>query len=262
MHYPTEKRLPGQKGNNPKSDALGESTFPEGSVRLGKFIATAGVASRRHSEDLIRNGDLTVNGKIVRDPAFPVCDKDRVVYQGRVVKPAEAEELFVIMLHKPVGVISTMVPGKEKGYCLADLVDLPQRLHPIGRLDQDSSGLILMTNDGELTNHLTHPSHEIDKEYLVKLNRTLMPREIEKIRRGIIIDDRPVLVSALEPDSGGRLRIAIHEGRNRIVRRLFGALHINVLELKRIRIGSISLGKLAIGRWRKLSVKEYHSLKG
>ncbi len=237
-------------------------SYPTDSMRLVKFTATAGVASRRHSEELIRAGELSVNGRVITDPAFPVTETDEVHYQGRVVEAPTAEKFYAIMLHKPTGVLSTMVPGKERGYCLADLVATPERLHPVGRLDQDSSGLILMTNDGELTLKLTHPSHEVEKEYLVKINRALQPGEIEKIRRGVMVDDRVVHVSGLELDRGGRLRVIIHEGRNRIVRRLFGALHCNVLELKRIRIGAVALGTLAVGRWRKLSQREFDSLKG
>ncbi len=265
MTYLKSKSLPRpeERDSKPKRSVLEQKTaYPKDSVRLVKYAATAGIASRRHTEELIRLGDLTINGRVITDPAFPVKENDEVRYQGRIVPPQSTEKLYAIMLHKPTGVLSTMVPGKERGYCLADLVSTPERLHPVGRLDQDSSGLILMTNDGELTLKLTHPSHEVEKEYVVKLHRILHPPEIEKIRRGVMLDGRVVKVSALEPDHGGRLRVVIHEGRNRIVRRLFGALNCNVLELKRIRIGSVALGTLAVGRWRKLSQKEFDSLKG
>ena len=245
-----------------KASATAETTYPKDATRLAKYLAAAGVASRRHCEDLVRAGDVSVNARIIIDPAYPVMQSDIVRYGGRTLVPPSAEKHYVIMLHKPVGVISTMSPGMERGYCLSDLVSTPDRLHPIGRLDQDSSGLILMTNDGALTLRLTHPSHEIEKEYVVRLNRILQPGEYDKIARGVQVDDRVVAVSQVVPVRGGKVSIVIHEGRNRIVRRLFGALNCNVLELKRVRIGPITLGKLGVGKWRKLTSLEYSQLQG
>ncbi len=232
----------------------------EPTVRLAKFLASAGVSSRRQAERLIGEGQVTVNGDRVSDPAFGVSDRDTVKVAGEVVQPPRTEKTY-IMLHKPIGVVSTMKPGKEGGPCVADLVPLPMRLFPVGRLDRDSSGLILLTNDGDLTLKLTHPSHEVGKEYIVKLHRTLIPRDIGRIRMGIKIEGRAVAVQALEPAHGGRIRIAITEGRNRIVRRLFGAIKYNVLELKRVQIGPLSIGHLPSGKWRKLRPVEIEALK-
>lgn len=233
---------------------------PEGE-RLAKFLAHAGVASRRAAERLVAAGEVTLNGRVIADPAHPVTDRDIVEWKGTLIRPAGKERRY-LMLHKPLGVLSTMKPGEESGPCLADIIQTPGRVHPVGRLDKDSSGLLLMTDDGDLTLKLTHPSHEIEKEYLVKLNRQLLPRDVQRIAKGVIVDDRAVFVKELGIAHGGRVRIVIIEGRNRIVRRLFGALNINVLELKRVRIGSVSLGRLAIGRWRKLTSTEIDSLKG
>lgn len=229
--------------------------------RLAKYLAWAGVASRRHSEDLVASRKVTVNGKTVTDPAHLVGGDDLIACDGRTIVRRVAGDLVYVMLHKPLGVVSTMAPGNEKGLCLADLVQLPTRVHPVGRLDRDSSGLLLITNDGDLTLRLTHPRQEVEKEYLVKLQRPLFPRDIEKIRRGVLIDERPVRVQTLESARGGRLRIVICEGRNRIVRRLFGEIGGKVLELKRVRIGTLILGRLGIGRWRKLTAREIERLK-
>jgi 23S rRNA pseudouridine2605 synthase len=228
--------------------------------RLGKFLADAGIASRRHAEKLIADGEVTVNGRIITDPATAVSPDDMVTCGGEAVKSRSAGDFVYLMLHKPVGVVSTMSPGAEKGPCLADLITVPEHVHPVGRLDRDTSGLILMTNNGGLTLHLTHPSHEIEKEYHVKLHRQIQPRDWDKIGRGIVIDDRKVRVKDLGLVKGGRLSIVITEGRNRIVRRLFGSLKYNVAELKRVRIGPVSLGHLGIGRWRKLTPKEIELL--
>jgi 23S rRNA pseudouridine2605 synthase len=243
------------------NDASAAETIASETIRLNKFLALAGIASRRGSEELIRAGEIRVNGRRVVDPAFPIGELNVVEYLGRVVKPVRPSERLYLMLHKPVGVLSTLRPGKETGPALLNLVQIEQRVHPVGRLDKDSSGMLLMTNDGDLTLKLTHPRHEVEKEYLVKIHRPLHPNEIAKLRYGVEIDERPVEVRTLEPAPGGRLRIVIAEGRNRIVRRLFGALGCNVLELKRVRVGPLSLGHLGIGKWRKLTPIEVDQLR-
>jgi len=228
--------------------------------RLAKFLARAGLASRRASERLIAAREVTVNGRVVTDPAHPVTSLDAVAWRDKPVAPPELGPKTYIMLHKPVGVLTTMKPGKEEGPCVADYVNMPGRIYPVGRLDRESSGMLIMTDDGDLTLRLTHPRHEVEKEYYVKLHRPLIARDIPRIEKGIKVDDRVVVVRDLGPAPGGRLRIVITEGRNRIVRRLFGAIKYNVLELKRIRIGPLSLGRLAVGHWRKLTDKEVQLL--
>jgi len=204
---------------------------------------------------------VVVNGLVILDPAYGVGECDHIELDGKTLTLPAPGELTYIMLHKPAGVVSTMSPGRERGASLADLVELPQRLHPVGRLDRDSSGLILLTNDGDLTHRLTHPRHRIQKEYLAKLNRPLTPRDFKRIARGVRVDGRVVEVDVIGPARGGRIQMTIHEGRNRIVRRLFGEIGYRVLELKRVRIGPVRLGRLTIGHWRRLRPAEVKSLK-
>ena len=229
-------------------------------MRLAKFLSSAGVASRRAAERLITDGRVVVNGRAVTDPALDVRDLDVVEFDGRRIEPVAKDRLIYIILHKPAGVVCTMSVGKEKGACLADLVQLDARLYPIGRLDRDSSGLLLLTNDGKLTYGLTHPKHSVEKEYIVRLDRPISPRKFARIKKGVVIDDRLAEVDDLKPIKGGRLSITIHEGRKRIIRRLFEQVGCKVTELKRVRIGSVKLGKLPIGKWRYLRDGEIASL--
>ncbi|MFH0765195.1 MAG: pseudouridine synthase [Calditrichota bacterium] len=230
-------------------------------MRLNHFLAQAGAASRRSSETLIRAGRVRVNDRIVADPAFTVSEADRIQVDGEPLALSATRDFTYIMLHKPVGVISAMIPSRVQEPCLKDLVQVPERIFPVGRLDQDSCGLILLTNDGELAFRLTHPRFHVSKEYLVRVNRVIHPREWEKLARGAVIDDRPVQVEEIIAVSQNQLRIVLHEGRKHIVRRLMGALGFHVTELKRTRIGSLHLGKLGRGRWRKLKPNEIKLLK-
>ena len=231
-------------------------------MRLAKFLSSAGVASRRAAEQLIRNRRVTVNGGIVTDPAHNVVDLDRIEFDGRWVAAAADHALVYIMLHKPVGVVSTMAPDKEQGECLADLVQLDARVYPVGRLDRDSSGLLILTNDGNLTYELTHPGRKVKKEYIVKLNRTLSRQDFNRISRGVKVDDRIVEIDSFTPARGGRLSLVIHEGRKHIVRRLFEEVGYRVIDLKRVGIGPVRLGRLPVGKWRHLSDREIAALKG
>ncbi len=226
-------------------------------MRLSHYLSTAGVASRRACDDIIKAGRVRVNGEAVTQPGRDVQEgQDRVEVDGSPVVGKDFQPQVYIMLHKPVGVLSTMARGKEQGPCIADMVKVPQRVFPVGRLDQDSSGLILLTDDGELTNRLTHPRHQVQKEYEVKIQPAFRESDVAKLARGVAIDGRPVEIDNLVMVSTTKLRLTIHEGRKRIVRRLFRELKYQVLELKRIRIGGVSLGRLAIGKWRKLTCEE------
>jgi 23S rRNA pseudouridine2605 synthase len=230
-------------------------------MRLAKYLASAGIASRRAAEKLITARLVKVNGKAVTDPAFDVGDQDEIEYNGQKVKPINDSDLTYLALHKPVNVMSTMSPGKEEGACLADLLPDVGRLYPVGRLDFNSSGLMLLTNDGDLTYLLTHPVHKVAKEYIIKLNRPLTEKDYNNLQKGVNIEGRKVEIDDLKPHSGGKLSISIHEGRKRIIRVLFDKLNYKVIELKRVRIGSLSIGKLGIGKWRKLSKPEIQLLK-
>ncbi|MDP8228442.1 MAG: pseudouridine synthase, partial [Candidatus Electryoneaceae bacterium] len=225
-------------------------------MRLAKYLSTAGVASRRAAEKIVNEGRVTVNGKIVTDPACNIDDDDNVHLDDQPVTPHSSDEMIYIMLHKPVGVVSTMIIGDEQGPALTDLIQLPQRTHPVGRLDKDSSGLLLLTNDGEMTHRLTHPSHKIEKEYVVRLNRRLIAQDFKRLTGGVTVDDRRVKMHRLESAHGGRIRIVISEGRKRIIRRMFKKIGPRVIELKRVRIGPIHLGHLTTVHWRYLTSTE------
>lgn len=223
-------------------------------MRLVKFLASAGIASRRAVEKIIAEGRVSVNGKVVFDPACGVEDQDVIEFDGSPVKKHHGFKYAIF--HKPVGVVSTMTLSRETGPCLADFVKTSVRLFPVGRLDRGSSGLILLTNDGELTYRLTHPKHNVTKEYSVRLNKILTSHQYKAILKGVRIDGRIVFVDQITHITGKKLNLVIHEGRKRIVRRMFGALGYEVQELKRVRIGDLGLGKLAVGRWRYLSESE------
>ncbi|MBT7618189.1 MAG: rRNA pseudouridine synthase [Calditrichaeota bacterium] len=229
-------------------------------MRLAKFLAGAGVASRRASEKIIFNGHVKVNGRIIKDPALDVSEADMIYVNGAKIAAPSPDEFVYIMFHKPVGVLSTMSPGMEEGPCIADLLKHPKRIFPVGRLDKDSSGLILMTNDGKFANRLIHPSHRVVKEYQIKVNRQLSKENYYRLRKGIEIDGRAVEVHDLTHATGGRITLSIHEGRKRIIRRLMREIKMNTVGLKRIRIGTLTLGSLGIGRWRKLTELELQNL--
>ncbi|NQT34011.1 rRNA pseudouridine synthase [bacterium] len=231
-------------------------------MRLAKYLSSAGVASRRSAEKLIVSGRISVNKQQITDPACDVQDNDRIEFDGEQVEPVTSGKFVYLMLHKPTGIVSTMSPDKEEGACISDLVNIGVRLHPIGRLDRDTSGLILLTNDGQFTYRLTHPKHLIQKEYHVRTNRILTPHAYRRLMRGITIDKRVVKVDEIVLIARGKLSVTIHEGRKRIIRRLFEEIGHKVIELKRVRIGAVGLGRLAKGKWRKLNEREIMTLKG
>ena len=225
-------------------------------TRLAKFLAHAGVASRRAAEELIAKGRVKVDGEPVTDPARDVSGEDEVAVDG-VAVAAEAHETW--LLNKPRGVVSTAKePGRRRA--VTDLVDSTARLYPVGRLDADSRGLILLSNDGELANRLTHPRFEVSKTYRVKLRRPPAERDLEQLRRGIELEDG--LTAPAQVKRGGEklLEITIHEGRNRQVRRMAEAIGNEAVELERVRLGSLELGSLAEGEARRLSSDEVKRL--
>lgn len=230
-------------------------------MRLGRYLSNCDVASRRNSEEIILSGRVRVNGNIVLDPAFGVDETvDVVEFDNKRIDWKVTEKKIYIMYHKPVGVLSTMSRGQEKGLCIADVINIPERIYPVGRLDQDSSGLLILTNDGEMTHRLTHPSHNVQKEYEVRTYPKFMPNEYIRLARGVKVDGRTVGIDLIAETHGGKVRITIHEGRKRIIRRMFKELKYRVVELKRLSIAGLSLGSLGIGRWRKLTPAEVKKL--
>ncbi len=231
-------------------------------MQLNKFLAHAGVCSRRKAVELIKGRLVKVNGKIVTDPAFSVSDTDKVSVRGKQVV---VEKKLYILLNKPRGYITTTSDEKGRETVL-DLIGSShkQRLYPVGRLDRNTTGLLLITNDGEVAQRLTHPKHEIKKVYHVTLDKPFLEKNRSEIIRGVRLRDGKVVVDRISHALGpkkNQLRITIHSGRNRIVRRLFDLLGYNVKRLDRVQYGSFVKKGLPVGVWRKLSKKEIGSLK-
>jgi 23S rRNA pseudouridine2605 synthase len=225
-------------------------------VRLAKYLAHAGVASRRAAEQLISAGKVRVAGEVVTDPARDVGEGARVEVGGKSVAP-EPREVWAV--NKPRGVVSTArEPGRRQA--VTEMVDSPRRLYPVGRLDADSTGLILLTNDGELANRLTHPRYGVPKTYRLVMLRPPSDRDLEKLRRGVRLDDGPTGPAEVRRLGERELEVTIREGRKRQVRRMAEAVGNEVESLTRVRIGSLSLGGLKRGEARMLEEGEVASL--
>ena len=230
--------------------------------RLNKVLARAGISSRRKAEAFIVSGRVAVNGEVVRELGTKVDPaRDEVAVDGAPIG-AETREYWA--LHKPIGVITTTDDPWGRPTAL-DLVPSTGRVYPVGRLDADSSGLLLFTNDGELAFRLTHPRFEHEKEYHALAGGRPDAAALERLRRGVELDGRPTAPAAVEvlgPEQGGTwLRIVIHEGRNRQVRRMLEAVGHPVVRLVRIRIGPIALGALPEGAARPLAPEERQALR-
>jgi 23S rRNA pseudouridine2605 synthase len=232
-------------------------------MRLNKYISHSGYTSRRKADDLIFQGKVKVNNKIEKNPGYQVdVDKDVVIVEGKELK--QDNKIIYIMLNKPTDVI-TSVDDQFDRKTVVDLVKIDERVYPVGRLDYDSSGLILLTNDGDLTYKLTHPKHEIYKKYFVKVNKFLSDKEIYTLKKGVVIDGYMTNNSKIEVISKNRghtnMYVSIDEGRNRQIRKMFKTQGADVLTLKRISIGNLALGNLKEGNWRYLTKHEINYLK-
>ena len=227
-------------------------------MRLAKFLATAGVASRRSAEEIVRSGRVTVDGESFTDPARDVTDEDAVAVDGDEIHAAA--DRMVYALNKPVGVVST-ASDPQRRPTVVSLIRSPHRLYPVGRLDIDTTGLILLTNDGELAHRLTHPSFEVPRTYRVRVDRApVRDVTLRRLRRGITLDDGPTAparVRRLAPDV---LELTIHEGRKRQVKRMCEAVGHPVRRLERVAFGPLTLGDLAPGAHRRLTADEVAAL--
>jgi 23S rRNA pseudouridine2605 synthase len=225
-------------------------------VRLARYLAHSGVASRRAAERLIADGRVAVGGEVVTDPARGVGEADDVTVDGVAVAPEPRE---VWLVNKPAGVTST---AKEPGRRMAvvELVDSPARLYPVGRLDADSTGLILLTNDGELANRLTHPRYEVPRTYRARLARSAEDADLQRLREGVELDDGPTLPARVARRGPREIEITLREGRNRQVRRMAEAIGNRVESLRRIAFGSLRLGRLPEGEARRLGDREVERL--
>jgi 23S rRNA pseudouridine2605 synthase len=226
-------------------------------MRLAKFLAHGGIASRRGAEKIIAAGRVSVGGEVITDPARDVGEGDDVRVDGSLVG-AEAREVWAV--NKPAGVISTArEPGSRPA--VVSLVDSRARLYPVGRLDADSTGLLLLTNDGELANHLTHPRYEVQKAYRVRLRRPPAEADLRRMEGGVELDDGLTAPAEVRRLGEREIEIVLREGRNRQVRRMAEAIGNEVVALRRVRFGPIELGGLPVGHARRLSGDEVADLR-
>lgn len=233
-------------------------------MRLQKFMAKAGVASRRKSEKIILIGNVEVNGMIIKELGYKVNkNKDIVKVNGKEIKIEEEKKYIII--NKPIGYITTVSDQFDRKTVMDLIPNIKERLYPVGRLDYDTSGLLLLTNDGDLTHKLTHPSHEINKTYIAKVRGIPSKDELENFRTGLKIED--YVTSKAEVDilsknnNSAKLKITIHEGKNRQVRKMCNTISHPVIDLKRVEIGAIKLCDLKEGKYRSLNSNEIDYLK-
>ncbi|MGG0187380.1 23S rRNA pseudouridine(2605) synthase RluB [Bacillus rhizoplanae] len=232
--------------------------------RLQKVIAQAGIASRRKAEELIQQGKVKVNGKVVTELGTKVSAQDKVEVNNI---PLEKETPAYFLLYKPTGVISSVTDDKGRKVVTDFFPEIPQRLFPIGRLDYDTSGLILMTNDGDFANILMHPKYKVEKTYVAKIKGQLTGEKIRMLEKGVMLEEgktAPAHVKILSWDKRKEVAIVqltIHEGRNRQVRRMFEAVGCKVMKLKRERYAFLELGNLRPGDARELSPHEVKQLR-
>lgn len=231
-------------------------------MRINKYLASCGVASRRKVEKIIIEGRVKVNDKVCTNLATDISPDDLVEVNGKMVQLPSTFEYY--MLNKPKGYVSS-VSDDRKRKTVIDLIDTKARIFPVGRLDYDSEGLLLLTNDGELTYKLTHPKNEITKTYTVKIEGGIDNQQITKLQNGVVIDGHklsPCIVKVKEQNSDfTKLEVIIHEGRNREIRKMFETINKNVVMLKRTKIADLKLGSLNRGEYRKLTQKEVNYLK-
>ncbi len=233
-------------------------------IRLQKYLASCGVASRRKCEELILEGKISVNGKVVNEMGIKIDPTvDKVIYCGKLVH--NEDKMVYILLNKPIGYVTTAKDQFNRDTVL-NLVKVKERVVPVGRLDMYTSGAIILTNDGDFVYKVTHPKHEITKTYTVTLNGIIENEAVEKLRKGVEIDDyitRPAKVKILKIDKEkeiSRLEITIHEGKNRQVRKMCETVGSKVIALHRSKIGNIEVKNLEIGKWRYLNNYEIEDL--
>jgi 23S rRNA pseudouridine2605 synthase len=231
-------------------------------VRLNRLLARSGVASRRKCDALIREGQVSVNGRVVNEPWLDVDPStDRIEVGGKPVEGIRSHSY--LLLHKPAGVITTVTDPRQRRTVI-DLLGTAargRRLYPVGRLDADTTGALLLTDDGELAFRLTHPRYGIRKEYVVEVTRPVPAREAEEMLTGVDLEDGVVHPDSVRSLADGRLLVVLHEGRKRVVRRMMEARGHRVVHLHRRRFAGISADDLARGKWRELKLTEVNTLR-
>lgn len=236
-------------------------------MRINKYIASAGIASRRKAETLILDGRIRVNGQIVYDLGHQVDEKNDVVeFDGKKIC-LENEKLIYIILNKPEGYITSSKDQFARKDVMELVSDIKERIYPVGRLDYETSGLLLMTNDGDLTYKITHPKHEFDKTYIASVKGIPTDEELKRFENGLEIEDyitSKANISVLKTDHKKNYsvcKVSIHEGRNRQVRKMFYAIDHPVMNLKRVAMGNININNVEIGKYRHLTDREVAYLK-
>lgn len=232
-------------------------------MRLEKFLSESGIASRRDAKRYISDGRVSVNGERVLIPGTHIApQRDEITFDGEPVS-GKPKQIY-LMLNKPTGYVTTVRDERGRPTVMVLVGDISERIYPVGRLDLDTEGLLLMTNDGDLAHRILHPSHEIQKTYIAWVEGHPDRGAIQRLREGIEIEDGITVaaqVNQIERREGeSQFRIAIHEGRKRQIRRMFRAIGHEVIYLKRVKIGSLSLGRLPIGKYRFLTSNEIESL--
>lgn len=230
--------------------------------RLSKVIASSGIASRRKAEELIEKGLVKVNGKIIKEQGVKVDINDIIEVNNHILKKEQKE---YYLLYKPRGVVTTTSDEKDRKTVI-DLIDTTKRIYPVGRLDYDTTGILLLTNDGELTNILTHPKNNVDKVYIAKVKGLIGKKQIISLEQGVIIDGvktskaKARIIKYDKKTDSSYVELIIHEGKNHQVKKMFEAIGYEVIKLKRERYAFLTLDGLKSGEYRKLSVKEIKKL--
>jgi len=238
-----------------------EVTTLNAAMPLNKYIAHCGVCSRRDAAEMVKLGKVKVNNETITEPGHKVSVKDEVKVNGK--KIFLAKNLVYILLNKPKDYITT-TDDPQKRKTVLDLIKLKERIYPVGRLDRNTSGVLLLTNDGELSQKLSHPSHEVKKVYHVTLNRALDKKDFDQVLKGVKLEDGPASVDVLayaDVKDKTQLGVEIHSGRNRIVRRIFEHLGYDVKNLDRVMFAGLTKKNVERGKWRFLSEKEVRDLK-
>lgn len=227
-------------------------------MRINKYIANAGIASRRKADELIKAGKVKVNGKVMSQPGYDVADSDEVLVEGKPVQSTENKVYYA--MNKPLGVITSVNDDRGRMTVVDIMSDVEERVFPVGRLDYNTSGLLLLTNDGDFANRIMHPGHRMDKTYRVRVAGNISKIKISVLRAGVRLGKFKTSPARVDVITWNRhsmiLEVTIHEGKNRQIRRMFEAVGYPVQELERISIGNMKLGHLKPGQYRKLSRRE------
>lgn len=234
-------------------------------MRLQKIIASKGYASRRKAEELIQSGKVKVNGSVIREMGYQANFDDFIEVEGNPLD--EIEDKVYFLLNKPRGVVSTVKDDKDRK-TVVDLIKTDKRIYPVGRLDYDTTGLIILTNDGNLTNYLTHPKNNIEKVYVAKLHGLITKDNLKKLCNGVVIDGKKTgkakakILKMDKKNNSSIVELIIHEGKNHQVKKMFNAIGFDVLKLKRESVAFLTLDGVKSGEYRPLSIKEVKKLYG